>query len=56
MDTTSTTVLSGIVTSDMLSGVLAEYIALLPICIPVAITYISIRKGLAFVFGTIKKA
>ena len=49
MENASTTVLSSIVTSNLLEGVLAEIIGLLPVCIPVMIGFIAIRKGIAFV-------
>lgn len=45
----STTVLSGIVTSNLLGGVLDEVVGLLPVCIPVLITFIALRKGISFV-------
>lgn len=48
--------LSGIVTAEMLSGVLDEIIGLLPVVIPVSITFIAVRKGLGFLFGALKKA
>lgn len=41
--------LSSIVTADMLKGVLNEITGLLPIVIPVMISFIAIRKGIAFV-------
>lgn len=41
--------LSKIVTADMLKGVLNEITGLLPTVIPVMITFIAIRKGIAFV-------
>ena len=44
MEGTTTTVLSSVVTQQMLSGVLAEITALLPVCIPVMIGFIAIRK------------
>lgn len=46
---TSTSVLAGIVTKDLLTGVLSEITALLPVCIPVMISFIAIRKGIGFV-------
>lgn len=49
METASTSVLAGIVTKDLLTGVLSEITALLPVCIPVMISFIAIRKGIAFV-------
>lgn len=45
----TTTMLSSVITNDMLSGVLNEIIGLLPVCIPVMITFIALRKGIAFV-------
>lgn len=48
-ETAASTVLSGIVTSKMLQGVLSEITGLLPIVIPVLISFIAIRKGIAFV-------
>ena len=47
--TTSTSVLSTIVTNDMHAGVLSEITSLLPVCIPVMIGFIAIRKGIAFI-------
>lgn len=49
MEGTTTAVLSSIVTKDMLQGVLTEITSLLPVCIPVMIGFIAIRKGIAFV-------
>lgn len=43
------TSLASVVTSDMLSGVLNEIVGLLPVCIPVMISFIALRKGIAFV-------
>lgn len=48
--------LNTIITADMCNGVLTEIIGLLPIVIPVAIGYIALRKGLSFVFGTLRSA
>lgn len=48
-ETAASTILSGIVTSKMLKGVLDEITGLLPIVIPVLISFIAIRKGIAFV-------
>lgn len=44
-----TGVLSSVVTSSMLSGVLTEITSLLPVCIPVMVSFIAIRKGISFV-------
>ena len=52
----STAVLSGVITNAMLSGVLNEVIGLLPICLPVLITFIGLRKGIAFVQNILHSA
>lgn len=52
----STSVLSSVVSTDLLGGVLDEIIALLPVCIPVMIGFIALRKGIAFVQGMLRKA
>lgn len=52
----SNTMLDGIVTKDMLNGVLSEIVGLLPVCIPVMISYIALRKGIAFVQGVLHSA
>ena len=49
MEQASTTVLANVVTGQMLQGVLSEITGLLPIVLPVMITFIAIRKGIAFV-------
>lgn len=48
--------LADIVTSSMLQGVLNEITGLLPIVIPVSITFIAVRKGISFLLGTLKGA
>jgi len=48
--------LAGVVTADMLSGVLDEIVGLLPICIPVMIGFIGLRKGIGFVRGILQSA
>lgn len=48
--------LTDVVTAQMVSGVLNEIVGLLPVMIPAAISYIALRKGLGFVFSTLKKA
>ena len=40
---------ANVVTGEMLQGVLMEVVNLLPICLPVMIGFIGIRKGIAFV-------
>lgn len=48
--------LSTIVTADMLGGVLDEVVALLPVCIPVMIGFIALRKGIGFIQGILHSA
>ncbi len=52
----ATNTLSSIVTSGMLNGVLDEMVGLLPTVIPVSITFIGLRKGIAFLFSTLHSA
>ncbi len=54
--TTVTTVLSGIVKADMLQGVLGEITGLLPVVIPVMITFIAVRKGISFLRSILHSA
>jgi hypothetical protein len=53
---TATSVLASIVTKDMLQGVLTEITSLLPVCIPVMISFIAIRKGIGFVQSILHSA
>ena len=48
--------LANVVTSDMVSGVLQEVVALLPVIIPAMIGFIAIRKGVSFVLGMLRSA
>ena len=48
--------LSTIVTADMLSGVLDEIVALLPVIIPVMIGFIGLRKAISFLQGVLHSA
>lgn len=50
------TSLSTVIDSDMLGGVLDEIISLLPVCIPVLIGFIGLRKGIAFVQSILHSA
>lgn len=50
------TVLDGILKPEMVNGVLAEVVALIPTVIPVAISFIAIRKGISFVLGLLRSA
>lgn len=45
-----------IVTADMMQGVLSEVLGMLPVVIPVTIGFIAVRKGLAFLFQSLRKA
>lgn len=45
----ATSVLAQVVTQEMMSGVLDEVIGLLPVTIPVMITFIGLRKGIGFI-------
>lgn len=46
---TTTGKLSSVVTADLMQGVFDEIIALLPVCIPVMVGFIGLRKGISFV-------
>lgn len=48
--------LSTVVTADMLGGVLSEIVSLLPVLIPVMVSFIGLRKGIAFVRNTLQSA
>lgn len=48
--------LSSVVTAEMLGGVLDEVVALLPVCIPVMIGFIALRKGISFLQGILHSA
>ena len=55
-DAITGTYLNSIITSAMVQGVLNEILNLLPILLPVVITFIAIRKGIAFVMGMLRSA
>lgn len=48
--------LKTIVTAEMLSGVLSEITGLLPVIIPVMISFIAVRKGIAFLQNILHSA
>lgn len=50
------TVLDKTITPEMVGGVLNEVVAVIPTIIPVAITFIAIRKGISFVLGMLRSA
>ena len=41
--------LDTVVTAEMLSGVLDEIVGLLPVVLPVMISFIALRKGISFI-------
>ena len=49
-------VLKDIITADMLTGVFNEVVGMLPVVIPVSVGFMSIRKGLKFLFSTLRAA
>ena len=48
--------LAAIVNTEMMSGVLDEIVALLPVVIPVMIGFIGLRKGISFLQGVLHSA
>ncbi len=48
--------LKEIVTAAMCNGVLNEITGLLPVIIPVTISFIAVRKGISFLIGTLRGA
>lgn len=48
--------LAEVVNSAMLTGVLDEITSLLPIVIPVTISFIAVRKGIGFLISTLRGA
>ena len=55
-ETVAASGLADVVTADMLNGVLDEVVALLPVCIPVMIGFIGLRKGISFIQGVLHSA
>ena len=53
---TSALVLSSVVTTEMLSGVLDEIVGLIPVALPVAISLLSVRKAWSWLMGTLHTA
>lgn len=53
---TASTVLASIVKADMLQGVLGEITGILPVVIPVMITFIAVRKGISFLQSILHSA
>lgn len=54
--TQAASTLSNVVTSEMMSGVFNEIVALLPVVIPTMVGFIAIRKGISFVSGILRSA
>ena len=54
METAST--LASVITADMVTGVLNEVLALIPVVLPAALTFLGIRKGISFVLGILHSA
>ncbi len=54
--TTTATNLSTVVTAEMMNGVFDQIIDLLPVCIPVMVSFIALRKGISFVRGILQSA
>lgn len=52
----ASTVLDKTITGSMVQGVLNEVVAIIPTIIPVAISFIAIRKGISFVLGMLRSA
>ncbi len=48
--------IANVVTSGMMQGVLDEVISLLPVCIPVMISFIGLRKGISFIQSVLHSA
>ncbi|MCM1411410.1 MAG: hypothetical protein NC305_12790 [Lachnospiraceae bacterium] len=53
---TNGSVLAGVVTSAMLNGVLSEVVGVLPVCFPVMVSFIALRKGISFVGSILRSA
>lgn len=54
MEATGT--LASIVTADMISGVLTEIKAILPVVLPVMVGFIGLRKAISFLQGVLHSA
>lgn len=48
--------LATVVTADMMSGVFNQIVDLLPVCIPVMVSFIALRKGIGFVKSVLHSA
>ena len=52
----SASVLSSIVTADMMNGVLNEVVGILPVCIPTMVGFTGLRKAISFLQGVLHSA
>lgn len=52
----SSGVLSGVVTAEMMNGVLNEVVGVLPVTIPVMVSFTGLRKGISFVQSVLHSA
>jgi hypothetical protein len=52
----TTATLSSIVTADMISGVLNEIKAILPVVVPTMVGFIGLRKAISFLQGVLHSA
>lgn len=53
---TTTSVLAPALENVSLTGVYNEYVALIPVLIPVAVACIAIKKGIGFLLSTLQNA
>lgn len=56
MEGTTALMLGDIITADMVGGVLDQIIDLLPVILPVMITFLGLRKGISFVMSMLHSA
>lgn len=50
----SSGVIAGALSGVDFSVITTEFISVIPVILPVALTFIAIRKGLGFLFGTLR--
>lgn len=53
---TETAIVKTAIEGVSLNGVLNEVVALIPVVIPVAITFLAVRKGISFLLGSLQNA
>lgn len=56
MEAGTSIMLGDVITSTMMSGVLDQVIDLLPVVLPVMITFVGLRKGISFVMSMLQSA